>query len=357
LVNAPGGVYCYTLNFNIPCPTNVPIKASLNGQWMADDTGTIYLNGAPTGNTLPNGWAFTNWQAIAINSGFVPGLNTLTFYVTNGGAGPTGIRLELTGTASCCACGSTNCTVSINCPGNTNIVTCNPAGDIVVYPLPTASSSCGIITNLVCSPPSGSAFPIGTTTVTCTATDSLGSSATCTFTVTVAQAPPPYIICPPLNLGVTGCPPLMPDLTSLITVITNCPTTRSVPTAARRPLNSTSSVALRTPRPACYPAARSTRSLPRACRCSAPLIRTCRHLSTGCGCQIPRSRSGSARPRRTRRRQAGRSFTRTDSSCARPPRRRSRAVGPRTTAARSGSTARPPPMCCRSAGPSPTGIR
>ncbi len=224
LANAPGGVYCYTLNFNIPCPTNVPIKASLNGQWMADDTGTIYLNGASTGNTLSNGWAFTNWQSIAINSGFVPGLNTLTFYVTNGGAGPTGIRLELTGTASCCACGGTNCTVAINCPGSTNIVTCNPAGDIVIYPLPIASSSCGIITNLVCSPPSGSAFPIGATTVTCTATDSLGNSASCTFTVTVAQAPPPYIICPPLNLGVTGCPPLMPDLTSLITVITNCPT-------------------------------------------------------------------------------------------------------------------------------------
>jgi hypothetical protein len=224
LVNAPGGVYCYTLNFTIPCPTNVPIKASLNGQWMADDTGTIYLNGVPTGNTLPNGWAFTNWQAIAINSGFVPGLNTLTFYVTNGNSSPTGIRLELTGTASCCACGSTNCYVNINCPGNTNITTCNAAGDIVVYPLPTASSSCGAITNIVCTPPSGSVFPIGTTTVTCTATDSQGNSASCTFTVTVTQAPPPYIICPPLNLSVTGCPPVMPNLTSLVNIITNCPT-------------------------------------------------------------------------------------------------------------------------------------
>jgi hypothetical protein len=224
LVNAPGGVYCYTLQFTIPCPTNVPIKASLNGQWMADDTGTIYLNGAPTGNTLPNGWAFTNWQAINITSGFVPGLNTLTFYVTNGNASPTGIRLELTGTASCCACGSTNCYVTINCPGHTNIMTCNPAGDIVVYPLPAATSSCGTITNIVCTPPSGSVFPIGTTTVTCTATDSQGNSASCTFTVTVTQAPPPYIVCPPLNLSVTGCPPVMPNLTSLVTIITNCPT-------------------------------------------------------------------------------------------------------------------------------------
>jgi len=166
LVNAPSGVYCYTLTFNIPCPTNVPIKASLNGQWMADDTGTIYLNGAPTGNTLPNGWAFTNWQAIAINSGFVSGLNTLTFYVTNAGASPTGIRLELTGVASCCPCSSTTCVVTINCPGNPNLTTCNAAGTVVTYPLPTASSTCGAIMNIVCNPPSGSVFPIGTTTVT-----------------------------------------------------------------------------------------------------------------------------------------------------------------------------------------------
>jgi hypothetical protein len=101
--NAPAGVYCYTFNFVIPCPPGTPIKASLTGRWSADDTGTIYLNGNPTGNTLPNGWAFLNWQAINITSGFVSGLNSLTFYVTNAG-GPTGLRLELTGSASCCAC-------------------------------------------------------------------------------------------------------------------------------------------------------------------------------------------------------------------------------------------------------------
>jgi hypothetical protein len=37
----------------------------------------------------------------------------------------------------------------------------------------------------VCTPPSGSIFPVGTTTVTCSATDVLGNTATCSFTVTV----------------------------------------------------------------------------------------------------------------------------------------------------------------------------
>jgi hypothetical protein len=224
----PGGVYCYTLNFNVPCPSNVPIRAVVSGQWSADDTGTIYLNGVPTGNTLPNGWAFTNWQSIYLTSGFVPGLNTLTFYVTNGGPSTlysdTGLRLELSGFASCCGCTNTNCLVSIKCPPSTNVFVCGGlAGATVNYPLPTASSTCGPITTLVCTPPSGSFFPLGPTTVNCTATDGFGNSASCSFTVTVTPAQTPYtVICPPPNLSVTGCPPVMPDLTGLITIVTNC---------------------------------------------------------------------------------------------------------------------------------------
>jgi hypothetical protein len=37
----------------------------------------------------------------------------------------------------------------------------------------------------VCSPPSGSSFPLGTTTVSCTAIDGAGNTASCSFTVTV----------------------------------------------------------------------------------------------------------------------------------------------------------------------------
>lgn len=221
LLNAPAGVYCYTLQFDIPCPSNTPIRARLTGQWSADDTGTIHLNGQPTGLTLPNGWAFTNWHPINITSGFVPGLNTLTFYVTNGG-GPTGLRLELTGAAACCPCDTTNCWTTIKCPPDTNVTTC-AQGEVVFYPAPVASSSCGI-TNLTCVPPSGSFFPVGSTLVTCTATDANGSTASCTFTVTVSQVAQPWsVLCPPINLSVTGCPPVMPDLSALITIITNCP--------------------------------------------------------------------------------------------------------------------------------------
>jgi HYR domain len=58
------------------------------------------------------------------------------------------------------------------------------AGAIVGYSA-TASDINGNFVAPVCSPPSGSLFPLGTTTVTCTATDGSGNTATKTFRVTV----------------------------------------------------------------------------------------------------------------------------------------------------------------------------
>lgn len=46
---------------------------------------------------------------------------------------------------------------------------------------------------VICDPPSGSTFPLATTTVTCTATDASDNSSTCTFTVTVVDTTPPQV--------------------------------------------------------------------------------------------------------------------------------------------------------------------
>jgi len=53
---------------------------------------------------------------------------------------------------------------------------------VATYPPPVATDNCpGVMTS--CTPPSGSSFSLGTTTVTCTATDTSGNTATCSFTV------------------------------------------------------------------------------------------------------------------------------------------------------------------------------
>ena len=93
---------------------------------------------------------------------------------------------------------------SITCPANvTQPNDPNQCGAVVTYPAPTTTGgSCGTV---VCNPLSGSFFPVGTTTVTCTTT----AGPACTFTVTVQDAQPPSITCPPNQTGVTdqnACP-------------------------------------------------------------------------------------------------------------------------------------------------------
>ena len=82
---------------------------------------------------------------------------------------------------------------TITCPAN--VTAGNDPGQCgaaVVYPAPTASDNCPNV-NSQCSPASGSFFPVGTTTVSCTATDASGNTATCAFTVTVNDVEPPVI--------------------------------------------------------------------------------------------------------------------------------------------------------------------
>ncbi len=60
---------------------------------------------------------------------------------------------------------------------------------VVEFETPLATDNCGDVT-LVCDPPSGSVFPVGTTPVICTATDSSGNTNSCTFSVTVTEGVP-----------------------------------------------------------------------------------------------------------------------------------------------------------------------
>jgi len=55
---------------------------------------------------------------------------------------------------------------------------------VVNYDPPVASDNCPGV-QVACVPPSGSCFPLGTSTVTCTATDLAGNTASCSFTVSV----------------------------------------------------------------------------------------------------------------------------------------------------------------------------
>jgi len=75
--------------------------------------------------------------------------------------------------------------LSITCPSNITVRATSPAGAVVNYTV-TTSGGCSAIT-VIGNPPSGSTFPIGVTTVNCTATDACGQQANCSFKVTVLR--------------------------------------------------------------------------------------------------------------------------------------------------------------------------
>ena len=98
--------------------------------------------------------------------------------------------------------------LSITCPDD--ITVSNDPGECtadVSIPLPVTSDNCGVMsvindyTNLANA---SGVYPVGTTTVTYTATDDSGNTVTCSFTVTVVDDEDPSIICPPdLTVGTT----------------------------------------------------------------------------------------------------------------------------------------------------------
>ena len=74
-------------------------------------------------------------------------------------------------------------------------------------PQPTATDTLDGPLVPSCSPASGSQFPLGTSTVTCTATDSGGASSKASFEVVVRDTSPP-VVTPPLDVVVVTDAPL-----------------------------------------------------------------------------------------------------------------------------------------------------
>jgi len=102
----PPGAYDYRTTFTLSGLS--PASASIAGQWATDDLGTdILINGQSTGitshGTTPTSSGSAAFTPFTITSGFIPGVNTLDFLVTNaspaGGErfNPTGLRVDLSG--------------------------------------------------------------------------------------------------------------------------------------------------------------------------------------------------------------------------------------------------------------------
>jgi hypothetical protein len=81
---------------------------------------------------------------------------------------------------------------SLSCPASPVSAQCTAPGGAPVTFSATAQDNCSTVTPL-CTPASGSTFPIGSTLDTCSGTDASGNTSTCTFNVQVVDTTPPVI--------------------------------------------------------------------------------------------------------------------------------------------------------------------
>ena len=91
-------------------------------------------------------------------------------------------------------------------------------GAVVTYQNPPATDSAGHPVPVTCTPPSGTRFAVGQNTVTCSATDANGNTATATFTVWVQ-----YKVAADATTGVIFMQPINPDGTSIFKLGTVVP--------------------------------------------------------------------------------------------------------------------------------------
>lgn len=163
------------------CTTTSSVVTTFNqGSGIPSGTPTTGTFG-PNGGNLNNfngGSPFGSWNLAAGDNANLDPLCITWYSVT------IGVNADLTPPA-------------MSGPSNMNLVA-DPGqcGAIVNYATPTATDDCGATVSYVSGPLSGTLFPIGSSTVTYSATDPYGNSSSYSFTVFVSDNQAPDINCP-----------------------------------------------------------------------------------------------------------------------------------------------------------------
>ena len=125
--------------------------------------------------------------------------------------GTTAVKCTATDGAGNTGSNSFNVTVQdttppvLTVPGPITLEATGPGGAAVTYSGVSATDTVSGNLTPSCVPASGSIFPVGTTTVDCTATDGSGNSVSKSFTVTVRDTTPPILTLPaPITAEATG---------------------------------------------------------------------------------------------------------------------------------------------------------
>ncbi len=180
---------------------------------VTDIDAPIFLN-CPSNMTVPSGIACdtvvtwfvpsvidncSNNVALVANpplgTAFMTGTTTVTYTATDASGNTSNCSFDITVT-------DTNAPIITNCPADMTIAAGITCDTIVTWGEPMITDDCDNNVAVVVSSPSGTTFPIGTTTVTYTATDASGNISICSFDITVTDTEAPIITNCPVNMTI-----------------------------------------------------------------------------------------------------------------------------------------------------------
>ncbi len=122
---------------------------------------------------------------------------------------------------------------TVTVPGNIRREANGPAGSVVQYSAATAVDAVSGPVSAACVPVSGSQFPLGTTTVTCRATDAAGNVGSASFAVAIVDTTSP-VLRVPVNLAIsTGTAPVPASHPALQAFLTGASATDTVDPAPK----------------------------------------------------------------------------------------------------------------------------
>jgi hypothetical protein len=181
-------------------PNNPPVADAGPDATVSADANcqaAVTLNGAgssdPDGDTLTFAWSGSFGTASGVAPTVVLGLGTHTITLTvDDSYGNTASDSVLVTVVDTSAPAITGCPANVTVRTGPGRSTCD---QVVSWTPPTATDNCSLASFTSTHMP-GDTFPVGTTTVTCIATDAANNSTTCSFTVTVVDDTLPVIPCP-----------------------------------------------------------------------------------------------------------------------------------------------------------------
>jgi len=157
-------------------PASFSVEGNTANGWIADWSGVLATDPEDAPDPIPT-------CTPAAGSTLPVGINAVSCSVTDSGG------LTATGGFNVTVVDTTN-PVLAGVPADFEVITSDPTGTSLAYSTPTATDVVDPSPDVSCAPASGDHVGTGTTTVTCTATDASGNSASDTFDVTITYRAP-----------------------------------------------------------------------------------------------------------------------------------------------------------------------